>query len=54
MEMARVVEAARRLSVVVNANSGITSASIFKDTARTWTVGKGGIFMIVDGVNQTD
>jgi hypothetical protein len=54
MEMARVVEAACRLSVVVNAKSGITSASIFKVTARAWTAERGGIFMIMDGVNQTD
>ena len=59
--MARVVDAAPRLSVVVNATSGTNSASIFKraraearnkKAARAGTAGRGGILMIMDGVNQ--
>jgi hypothetical protein len=41
MEMERVVDAAWVFSVVVNAKSGINR-----------TAGKGGIFMIMDGLNR--
>jgi hypothetical protein len=41
MEMERVVDAAWIFSVVVNAKSGINR-----------TAGKGGIFMIMDGLNR--
>jgi hypothetical protein len=61
MEMARLVDAAWILSVEVNAKSGINSVSTFnrarsearnKKAACAGRAGRGGILMMMDGVNR--